>query len=48
MIAENIKNRTLRILKGEDHSSYVLHSKKLFGIITPFLEAVEEQGKRRL
>jgi len=37
MIAENIKNSTLKILDGEDHTSYVLHSKKLYGIINPFL-----------
>ena len=37
MIAENIKNSTLRILEGEDHASYVLHSKKLYDIINPFL-----------
>jgi pimeloyl-ACP methyl ester carboxylesterase len=39
MIAANIKNCTLRILDGENHSSYVVHSDKLYGIIAPFLAA---------
>ncbi|MDR2561823.1 MAG: alpha/beta hydrolase [Holophagales bacterium] len=37
MIAANIKNCTLKILEGESHSSYVVHSDKLYGIIAPFL-----------
>lgn len=36
-IAENIPGSTLQILKGEDHSSYVIHSKKLFNIIKPYI-----------
>jgi pimeloyl-ACP methyl ester carboxylesterase len=47
MIAANIKNSVLRILEGASHSSYVLHNKKLFGIIAPFLEAAEKQRKHR-
>ena len=43
MIAANIKNSVLRILEGESHSSYVVRSDKLYGIIAPFLEA-EGQG----
>jgi len=39
MIAENIKNSVLRILEGEGHASYVLHSKKLYEIISPYLTA---------
>jgi pimeloyl-ACP methyl ester carboxylesterase len=41
MIAANIKNSVLKILAGENHSSYVLHSEKLHGIIAPFLEAMK-------
>ena len=36
-IAKNIKNSTLRILKGEGHMSYVVRSRKLYEIIVPFL-----------
>jgi len=36
MIAANIKNSVLRILEGEDHASYVLHSDKMFDIINDF------------
>jgi pimeloyl-ACP methyl ester carboxylesterase len=39
MIAANIKNNILRILEGEGHSSYVVHSNKLYGIIASFLAA---------
>jgi len=42
MIAANIKNSVLKILEGEDHSSYVVHSEKLYGIIKPFLEADDQ------
>jgi len=38
-IAENIPDSELRILKGENHASYVVHSKKLYGIIEPFLSS---------
>ena len=38
-IAENIPGSELRILKGETHTSYVIRSKKLYGIIEPFLQA---------
>jgi len=43
MIAANIKNSVLRILEGESHSSYVVHSKKLYGVIGPFLEGADGQ-----
>ena len=36
-IAENIPGSVLRILDGESHSSYVIHSTKLYGIQEPFL-----------
>lgn len=36
-IADSIKGSTLRILKGESHMSYVIHSEKLYDIIEPFL-----------
>ena len=36
-IAENIPGSVLRILEGETHTSYVIHSEKLYGIIEPFL-----------
>ena len=35
-IAHCIKNSTLNILDGETHSSYVVHSPKLFDLITSF------------
>ena len=38
-IAEQIAGSTLRILTGENHMSYVIHSKKLYEIIAPFLES---------
>lgn len=37
-IAEQIPGSTLKILKGESHMSYVIHSNKLYDIIRPFLE----------
>lgn len=37
MIAKNIPDSTLKILEGESHASYVVHSKKLYDIIKPFL-----------
>ncbi|MGN0467748.1 MAG: alpha/beta fold hydrolase [Acutalibacteraceae bacterium] len=36
-IADNIPNAKLEILKGENHSSYVVHSEKLYEIIKPYL-----------
>ncbi|MEG2080442.1 MAG: alpha/beta hydrolase [Oscillospiraceae bacterium] len=36
-IAENIKNSTLKILKKETHSSYVVNSNKLFDIVSCFI-----------
>lgn len=35
-IAQHIKNSNLNILEGETHSSYVVHSPKLFNLITSF------------
>jgi len=37
-IAECIPTSTLRILKGENHESYVAHNVKLYDIIKPFLD----------
>ena len=39
LIAQSIKNSELKILRGENHESYVIGSDKLFGIITPFFES---------
>ena len=36
-IANNIKGSVLKILEGETHSSYVIHSEKLYDIIGSFL-----------
>ena len=36
-IAENIPGSVLRIVEGENHASYVVHSEKLYGTIAPFL-----------
>lgn len=38
-IAGNIKNATLNILPNENHSSYVVHSPKLYNIIKHFIGA---------
>ena len=42
-IAENIKNSVLNVLEGEGHASYVINSKKLYKVISPFLTEVTEQ-----
>jgi len=36
-IAKSIPGSVLRILDGEGHASYVVHSEKLYGVIAPFL-----------
>jgi pimeloyl-ACP methyl ester carboxylesterase len=36
LIADNIPNCEFKILKGENHGSYVVNSEKLYGIIEPF------------
>jgi len=41
-IAGCIRNSSLVILEGEGHASYVVHSRKLYGILKPFLDRVEE------
>lgn len=43
-IAKNIPGSALRILKGESHESYVIHSKKLYGIIEPYLLPIKPEG----
>lgn len=37
-IAELIQGSTLKLLEGESHMSYVIHSEKLYDIIKPFIE----------
>ena len=37
LIADNIENSTLEILPGENHSSYVVHSEKLYNIIKKYI-----------
>jgi len=37
-IADNIKDATLNILTNENHSSYVVHSSKLYDVIKNFIE----------
>lgn len=37
MIADNIKNSTLKILEGENHGSYIIHNEKLYEIIREYL-----------
>ena len=39
-IAAHIKDSTLIILEGENHTSYVVRSEKLEGIIEPFLDGL--------
>jgi pimeloyl-ACP methyl ester carboxylesterase len=36
-IAAAISNSTLKIIGGENHSSYIVHSEKLYPIIKPFI-----------
>ncbi len=38
LIANNIKNSTLEIIKGENHGSYIIHSDKIYEIIKKYLE----------
>lgn len=37
LIAENIKDSTLNFIPKEDHSSYIVHSKKLYPILKKYL-----------
>lgn len=37
-IADNIPNAQLKVLKGENHSGYVVHSPKLYKIMEPFIQ----------
>ena len=38
LIADNIKNSTLEIVKSENHGSYIIHSDKIYGIIKKYLK----------
>lgn len=38
LIADNIKNSTLEIVKDENHGSYIIHSEKIYEIIKKYLE----------
>ncbi|MBW8381505.1 MAG: alpha/beta hydrolase [Youngiibacter sp.] len=40
-IAKHIKGSELRVLDGESHTSYVVHSRKLYGILKPFMDKLE-------
>jgi len=37
LIADNIKNSTLEIIKKENHGSYIIHSEKLYEIIKKYI-----------
>lgn len=37
LIAENIKNSTLEIIPNENHSSYIVHSEKIYNIIKKYI-----------
>ena len=37
LIANNIQNSTLEIIKNENHGSYIIHSDKLYGIIKKYI-----------
>jgi len=41
-IAEKIPNGRLVIAKGEDHTSYVIHSEKLFPLVSDFINELYE------
>ncbi len=43
LIAEQIPNSTLKILEGEDHGSYVIHSEKLYRAIRDFLPSCHKK-----
>lgn len=47
-IAECIPNSTLQILEGEDHMSYVYDNEKLYDIMKPFLEKIDEKSENRV
>ena len=38
LIAENIKNSTLEIVPKENHSSYIVHSEKIYNIIKKYID----------
>lgn len=38
LIAKHIPNSTLKIVNGEDHGSYIVHSEKLYPILTEYLK----------
>lgn len=37
LIANNIKNSTLEIIKNENHGSYIIHSEKLYDILKKYI-----------
>lgn len=37
LIADNIKNSTLEIVKGEKHGSYIVHSDKIYEVIKKYI-----------
>ena len=37
LIANNIQNSTLEIIKNENHGSYIIHSDKLYVIIKKYI-----------
>ena len=37
LIADNIKNSTLEIVKGENHESYIIHSEKIYEILRKYI-----------
>ena len=37
LIADNIENSTLEIIKNENHGSYIVHSNKLYDIIEKYI-----------
>lgn len=37
LIADNIPNSTLEIIPGENHSSYIIHSEKIYNIIKKYI-----------
>ena len=37
LIADNISNSTLEIIKGENHGSYIIHSDKIYEIIKKYI-----------
>lgn len=46
LIANNIKNSTLEIIKNENHGSYIIHSDKLYEIIKKYKRNIYKESQK--